>query len=115
METKDKIKEKIEVAKSDIAACMNDFGRTGPVDSKYPIGVTHEEVSKSEVYHRGRLLGLEEALKFLDEPKTHKDKLSDFDLKLFDIINRLYGLEYIIDGHENEVIKDVIESLESIR
>lgn len=67
MTTKEKIEEKIKVAKSDIKACMDDFDRIGEVNSEFPMGETHKDHSKSEVYHRGRLLGLEEALRFITE------------------------------------------------
>ena len=63
MKTKEKIEEKIEIAKADIKVCMDDFNRTSEVNSEYPNG----ETSKSEVYHRGRLLGLEEALRLISE------------------------------------------------
>ena len=67
MTPKEKIEEKIEIAKADIKVCMDDFNRTGEVNSEFPIGHTHKDHSKSEVYHRGRLLGLEEALRFITE------------------------------------------------
>jgi hypothetical protein len=67
MTIKEKIEEKIKIAKADIKVCMDDFNRTGEVSHEYPIGETYVEHSKSEVYHRGRLLGLEEALRFITE------------------------------------------------
>lgn len=67
MTTKEKIEEKIKIAKADIKACMDDFNRTGEINSEFPIGTTHKDHSKSEVYHRGVLLGLEEALRFIAE------------------------------------------------
>lgn len=50
----EKLKEKIEVANSDIKVCMRDFKVNEEPNSNY---VTNR--SKSEIYHRGRLLGLE--------------------------------------------------------
>jgi hypothetical protein len=67
MTIKEKIEEKIKIAKADIEVCMDDFNRIGEVNSEFPIGETHKDHSKSEVYHRGRLLGLEEALRFITE------------------------------------------------
>jgi len=67
MTIKEKIEEKIKNAKADIKVCMDRFNRTGEVNSEYPIGETYVEHSKGEVYHRGRLLGLEEALRFITE------------------------------------------------
>ena len=67
MTTKEKIEEKIEIAKADIKVCMSDFERDEEINSDYPIGQTHKDHSKSEVYHRGRLLGLEEALRLISE------------------------------------------------
>jgi hypothetical protein len=64
---KDKIKDKIEVAKHDIKLCMRDFDNLDEPTSGYPVGDVGINISKSEVYHRGRLLGLEEALRFAIE------------------------------------------------
>lgn len=67
MTPKEKIEEKIEITKANIKVCMDDFNRKGEVNSEFPNGETHKDHSKSEVYHRGRLLGLEEALRFITE------------------------------------------------
>lgn len=63
----EKINKKINATKADIKCCMEDYERSGEVSSAYPIGETHKDHSKSEVYHRGVLLGLEKALELLNK------------------------------------------------
>jgi len=70
------IDNKIEIAKSDIKVCMDDFNRKEEVNSDYPIGQVHLDLSKSEVYHRGYLLGLESALETLNNPENKTILLS---------------------------------------
>ena len=67
MTPKEKIEEKIEIVKANIKVCMDDFNRKGEVNSEFPIGHTHKDHSKSEVYYRGELSGLENALRFITE------------------------------------------------
>ncbi len=66
----DFIDEKIEVAKSNIRICMNDYGRKGDVNADYPDGFVHEHVGKAEVYHRGGLYRLLELKEFIEEYST---------------------------------------------
>ena len=56
-------------------------------------------------------------IKYMEENKNTQDTLglTDFELRLSDVISRLYDLTLTTNGNENKVINDAIDLLESIK